>query len=120
MEMRRISIMGRMTKDDVKKMTLYEQLLNSVFIKDNETWLKGEYGEISLNNLIRDVAYSQKVQVPEDDEELASVMYEFLYHGPTTPEGLIALLYMQTWTHAEMRQKLKEYEDAEEEAMSND
>ena len=45
------------------------------------------------------------------DEELGDVMLDWLQFGEKEPEGILAILYRALWAMAELRERLKLYED---------
>ena len=49
-----------------------------------------------------------------DDDDFDGWMADFLYDGMDSPEGLIALFYRNLWAMADLRERLKYYEDLEE------
>lgn len=49
--------------------------------------------------------------LPESAEEISFAMAEYLFDGYEEPSGLIALLYTAAWSYAELRERLKAYED---------
>lgn len=44
------------------------------------------------------------------------MMGEWLFDGPDTTEGVMALLYTAAWAYSELRHKLMQYEDSEEDS----
>lgn len=109
--------MNRLTTDTPKDNL--ETALNLFYIKGYETWVRGggpgpEYADVSLFNFIRDVAktYIPDVELPEDDDDLSNMMPEWLMDGIDSAEGIVALLYTAAWAYAELRHKLKQYEDS--------
>ena len=50
--------------------------------------------------------------LPESAEEISFAMAEYLFDGYEEPSGLIALLYTAAWSYAELRERLKAYEDS--------
>lgn len=98
-------------------------LLNLFFAKDGEAWVRGAgpapgYGDITLNQWIRKIidehAISPELFKDIDDETLAEIMADWLLDGSDSKEGLIATLYNAGWAFAELRARLKQYEDMEE------
>lgn len=111
--------MKRLTTDTPKDNL--EAALNLFYIKDHETWVLGggpgpEYADVSLFDFIRDVAETHipDVELPEDNDDLADMMPEWLMDGIESVEGVVALLYTAAWAYAELRHKLMQYEDSEE------
>lgn len=113
--------MKRLTTDHPQNNT--EMALNLFYIKDRETWARGAgddepCSDVSLydftRRLIRSHGVEEFMEPDSDDAELGEQIHETLFDGPDTTEGLVALLYTTAWAFAELREKLKQYEDAEE------
>lgn len=112
--------MKRLTTD--KPESNLETALNLFYAKDGEAWVRGggeepEYKDVTLYDYIR-AAIRKNLDVNVSDisnEDLAEVIYEsWLFDGNTTIEGLIATLYTAAWAFAELRERLKMYEDKED------
>lgn len=110
--------MKRLTTDKPRNNT--ETALNLFFAKDGETWVRGGSSDpcvhdVTLNEFIRRVAHEHKADelfnLGTNDVELSEQMADALFHGIDTMEGLIATLYTVGWAFAELREKLKRYED---------
>ncbi len=94
--------------------------LNLFYVKDGEAWVRGggpeyEYEDVPLFPYIRSVIKHRAI-APEmfeelDNETLAEVLTEWLFDGHETVEGLVATLYTAAWAFAELRERLKAYED---------
>lgn len=96
-----------------------ETALNLFYGAGNEAMVRGpapDYPDVTLHEYIREIIKAHKAEIPVDcsDEELDDTLYECLFDGPEEIEGLIATLYTAGWAFAELRHRLKEYEDAEE------
>ena len=109
----------RLTTDAPEGMLF--SILNMFRVKDHEVWLEG-YGEngepITLHDFARKMIrewnlnlYSYDMDI---DEGLDQAMSDNLADGIDTMEGVLALLYNAGWAFAELRERLKEYEDREE------
>lgn len=107
--------MNRLTTDNPNGNT--ENALNLFYIKDKETWVRGggpapEYEDVRLLDYIRDIAKTHNLDIPDDgDEELADVLFELLFDGIGTIEGIVATLNTAAWAFSSLREKLKKYED---------
>lgn len=95
-----------------------ETALNLFYIKDRETWVRGggpgpEYKDISLYDFARMVtkALIPEVELSTDNDNLSMMMGEWMLDDPDTEEGVISLLYTAAWAYAEIRHRLKAYED---------
>lgn len=114
--------MKRLTTDAPK--TNLESALNLFYAKDGEAWvLRGgsepAYFDVTLFDYIRSAILNvlgPKTPILDlDNEELGNVISEgWLFDGNKTVEGLIATLYTAAWAFAELRARLKMYEDREE------
>lgn len=97
-----------------------EQALNLFYAKDGETWVRG-YGEngadISLTDLMRELmeSYTEPVVPPKtmSDSDISFAMADWLFDGTDSIEGILALLYQTAWVCAELRDRLKRFEDKE-------
>lgn len=95
-----------------------ENALNLFFIKDHETFVRGggpapHYEDVSLYDFIRRIIGTHDLNIPVvDKEELGEALFERLFDGTDTMEGVVALLYTAGWAFSEIRGKLEEYEDA--------
>lgn len=97
-----------------------EMALNLFYVKDKQTWVRG-YGEngadISLTDLTRELMeqYTEPVVPPKtmSDGDISFRMAEWLFDGTDSIEGILALLYQAAWVCAELRERLKRFEDKE-------
>lgn len=98
----------------------HEMALNLFYVKDKQTWVRG-YGEngadIALLDLMRKLIcrYTETAEIPEtmSDEDVMFTMEEWLFDGTDSIEGILALLYLAAWVCAELRERLKRFEDKE-------
>ena len=110
--------MKRLTSDNVFEMSMTELALNQVFVQDGWAWYrKGPEDECSVCDLIRRAAakglWQENIELDPNltDEELGDVMLDWLPGGEQEPEGVLAILYRALWAMAELRERLKLYED---------
>lgn len=110
--------MKRLTSDNVFEMNMTELALNQVFVQDGWAWYrKGPEDECSVCDLIRGAAAKgldlENIELDPNltDEELGGVMLDWLQFGEEEPEGVLAILYRALWAMAELRERLKLYED---------
>lgn len=110
--------MKRLTSDNVFEMSMTELALNQVFVRDGWAWYrKGPEDECSVCDLIRSAAaeglWQDNIELDPNltDEELGDVMLDWLQFGEKEPEGVLAILYRALWAMAEVRERLKIYED---------
>ena len=108
--------MKRMTTD--RPQDNVENTLNLFYIKDKETWIRGggpapEYRDVTLDDFMRRMIKEKHmdVKVPEDWQEFSCMMAEWLMDDPESETGMMALMYAAAWGFAEIRERLKRYED---------
>ena len=108
--------MKRLTTDTPKDNL--ENALNLFYVLEHETWVR-RYGpppecpDISLDDLMRSLIakFLSEVKCPQDPADFSFMMAEWLYDDVDTAEGTLALLYSAAWAFAELRERLKAYED---------
>ncbi|MDE6454967.1 MAG: hypothetical protein K2L38_03440 [Dysosmobacter sp.] len=110
--------MKRLTSDNTFEMSMTELALNQVFVRDGWAWYrKAPEDECSVCDLIRGAAAKglreECIYLDPNltDEELGDVMLDLLQFGEEEPEGVLAILYRALWAMAEVRERLKLYED---------
>ena len=108
--------MKRLTTEKPKNNV--ENTLNLFYIKEKETWIRGggpapQYKDVTLDDFMRRMIKERNVDVkaPEDWQEFSCMMAEWLMDDPESETGLLALLYAAAWGFAEIRERLKRYED---------
>lgn len=108
--------MRRLTTDMPENNT--ETALNLFYIKDGWTWVTGgghapKHEDISLCDYVRMIVkeHGLCIDLSDDDYGISDALYECLFDGTDTIEGIVATLYTAGWAFAEIRQRLKEYED---------
>lgn len=114
------------TNNEVSKMGMYELALNSCYIKDGWTRYRDFERDVDARDFARElmVAFGEwKKDGADTDNEIVDddvfddTMLDDLSYTPNTIKGLIALFYRNLWVMAELREKLKSYEDAEEQGL---
>ena len=108
--------MYRLTTDkSVKEMGIYELAHNCMFVKEGEAWYRDFENEISLRNMIREIIKQYEGEYDEqldDDELLDGVLFDNLqYPIGSNMSAFIAIFNMIAWSHADLRELLKKYED---------
>lgn len=111
--------MKRLTTDAPKNNL--ESALNLFYAKDGEAWVLGggpepNYVDVTLFDYIRSAILNNLGPTMSNigDDELKEVISEsWIFDGNLTVEGLIATLYTAAWAFAELRERLKMYEDRE-------
>ncbi|MBR4291644.1 MAG: hypothetical protein IKT52_13550 [Oscillospiraceae bacterium] len=115
--------MMRLTTDAPK--TNLESALNLFYAKDGEAWvLRGGSDSANVDVTLFDYIRSAILNtlgpntpiLDLDNEEIGNVLSEgWLFDGNKTVEGIIATLYTAGWVAAELRARLKMYEDRDDE-----
>ena len=107
------------TNKDVSEMGMFALAHNSCYCKEGSARYRDFENDIDAReltrHLLKDYADGDDAFVDEDDFD--EEMLELLQYGTGTIEGLIALFYRNLWAMADLRERLKEYEDAEEQGL---
>lgn len=108
--------MKRLTNDNPQDNV--SSALNLFYVKDGWTWVRGggpgqDYADISLNDYVRMIAGDHGLEIAKssNEDEISCEMAELLFDGTSTAEGIVATLYTAVWAFAEIRERLKMYED---------
>ena len=115
--------MNRLTTDKpVSKMSMVELAHNSCYTKDGVARYRDYETEIDAIELARDLMLSYRLleendTAAHDEDALNNELVESLAYGPKEIEGLIALFYRSILAMSDLREWLKEYEDAEEQGL---
>ena len=112
--------MERLTTNKEKsKMGMYELAHNSCYCKDGVARYRDFENDIDARDLARELVWSlADIELSRDNECFDEEMLENLQYDITKePIGLIALFYRNLWAMADLREKLKEYEDLEEQGL---
>ena len=107
------------TNKDVSEMGMYELAHNSCYCKDGVARYRDFETDIDARDLARELAWKlADIELSRDNECFDEEMLENLQYDITKePIGLIALFYRNLWAMADLREKLKEYEDLEEQGL---
>lgn len=107
------------TNKDVSEMGMYELAHNNCYYKDGKARYRDFESDIDSRELTRSLLknFADSDDSFVDDEDFDEEMLDLLQYGTETIEGLIALFYRNLWSMADLREKLKEYEDAEEQGL---
>lgn len=96
------------------EMCSYKLMLNNCYV-DNQSAMYRDFDESrDIRSLIRDIAKSMRVYLTDDPDLLDTALFEYLEDELDTTCGVLGLLYSLLWSKAELYEKLKRYEDAEE------
>ena len=100
-------------------MGMFEFAHNSCYCKDGVARYRDFENDIDVRDLARELAWSlADIELSNDNECFDEEMIENLQYDITQePIGLIALFYRNLWAMADLREKLKEYEDLEEQGL---
>lgn len=106
--------MNRLTTDDEKSIMYH---LNTFYAKNGEVWVRNggpypDFQDVTLVQWIRSASSKHGLNfTAEDPEDLGDEMYDALQDGDETVEGIIALMHEAAVQAAEMRGRLKPFED---------
>lgn len=109
--------MHRLTTDKVvSNMSMIELAHNACYAKDH----KARYRNYDIDIDARKLARKLLVDLAGGDdaftcdEDFDDWMCDYMSEGMDSIEGLIAVFYRNMWAMADLRERLKEYEDLEE------
>ena len=110
--------MKRLTMDNVEEMGMFSLAHNCCYIDENGNT---RYRDFEIDIDARELAKGMLKEMTEDavsfesDEDFDDWMGCYIGEdGICTPRGLIATFYQNLWAMAELRERLKYYEDLEE------
>lgn len=104
------------TNKDVSEMGMYELAHNSCYYKDGKARYRDFESDIDAREFTRRLlkVFADGDDLFTDDDNFDEEMIELLQYGTETIEGLVSLFYRNLWAMADLRERLKEYEDLEE------
>lgn len=108
------------TNKSVADMSMIELAHNSCYADDERN---ARYRDYDMEMDARDFARNLMVtlaedELPLDDAEFdEEVLYNLMIDPFSDVRGLIALFYRNMWAMADLREKLKDYEDADEQGL---
>ena len=106
--------------ENVSEMGMFKLALNCCYItQDGNTRYRDYAKDIDARDFARVITENfAKDVLPLNDESFDEEMMENLMYDPLTDiNALIAVFYRNMWAMAELREKLKRYEDAEEQGL---
>ena len=109
--------MERLTTNKEKsEMGMYELAHNCCYCKDGLARYRDFENDIDARDLARELVWSlADIELSRNNECFDEEIIENLQYDITKePIGLIALFYRNLWAMADLRERLKEYEDLEE------
>lgn len=104
------------TNKDISEMGMYELAHNSCYYKDGVARYRDFKTDIDARDLARELAWMlADIELSSHNDNFDEEIIENLQHDITKePIGLIALFYRNLWVMADLRERLKDYEDLEE------
>lgn len=108
------------TNKSVADMSMIELAHNSCYADDERDARYRDYDmEMDARDFARNLMVTlAKDELPVDDAEFDEEILDNLTIDPFSDvRGLIALFYRNMWAMADLREKLKDYEDAEEQGL---
>ena len=104
--------MKRLTVDkSAREMTGTELAHNCMYARDRWARYRDFDKDMDLFDFIRVFANSEKTELPADNEEAADMLLDGLQYSIDNPFGRVALVYNLMWAMADLRERLKAYED---------
>lgn len=104
------------TNKDVQEMGMVELAHNSCYVKDGAAWYRDFSSDMDARGLARKLLkdFAEGDDSFTCDEDFDEYIAACLEDGMDSIEGLIALFYRNLWAMADLRERLAEYEDLEE------
>ena len=97
-------------EEDTKEMSISELVFNDCYVKDRQAMYRNYDIDISARDFIRGIYKAKNRAMPSefwnDDNSFDEIMYDNLQYDHTEFDGLMAILYQQLWSKAEMREVL--------------
>lgn len=112
--------MERLTTNKEKsEMGMYELAHNCCYCKDGLARYRDFENDIDARELTRRLLknFADSDDAFVDDDDFDEEMLELLMCKTSTIEGLIALFYRNMWAMADLRERLNEYENLEEQGL---
>lgn len=109
--------MKRLTSDKpVAEMGMYELALNSCYIKDGKVRVRDFENDSDARELTRKILedIADDAFIDNTDETFDGAITDYLQYGTSELVGLIAVFYRNLCAMADLRERLKKYEDLEE------
>lgn len=115
--MERIEKMARLTVNkDVSEMGMLELAYNSCYVKHGKARYRDYNLDMDARKLTRKLLkdHADGDDAFTSDEDFDDWMMDYLQNGIGSMEGLLALFYRNLWAMADLRERLLEYENLEE------
>ena len=95
---------------EVSEMSVSELVYNDCYVKNRQAMYRDYDFDCSAREVIRNIYKDKQIQeLPDfwiDDNYFDEVMYDNLQYGFENDLGILAILYQQLWSKAEMREVL--------------
>lgn len=104
------------TNKDVSEMSMIELAYNSCYAKDEKARVRDYENDFDARELTIELL-EKYADIPNEftcDEDFDDFMLDSLQYGMDNIQGLIAVFYRNLWSMADLYEKLKHYEDLEE------
>lgn len=92
------------------EMNMCELVYNDCYVKDSQAMYRNYSIDMPARELIRSIYKQKNKGMPYEfwtnDEFFDQIMLDNLQYGYDTEDGVIAMLYQQIWSKAEMREVL--------------
>ena len=109
--------MKRLTSNkEVSEMGMYELAHNSCYAKDRKARFRDFENDFEARQLTTKLL-EKYADIPNKftcDDDFDDFMMDSLQYGMDDIQGLLAVFYCNLWAMADLRERLKEYEDLEE------
>ena len=107
------------TNKEKSEMGMYELAHNCCYCKDGLARYRDFENDIDARELTRRILknFADSDDAFVDDDDFDEEMLELLKYETSTIEGLIALFYRNMWAMANLRERLNEYENLEEQGL---
>ena len=107
------------TNKPVDEMSMLELAYNSCYAENGKAMYRDFETVKDVRDFVREAnVYLLDSVLPADDDEFDERMIDDLQYNPTIyVRGLIALFYRNLWAMADMRERLKNYEDKQEQGL---
>lgn len=101
------------TNKPVSEMSMTELAYNGCYAKDGKARYRDYENDVDAREFARRLyAIYAGYKLPDDDDDFDDEIMENLMHDyEIYPEALIALFYRNLWAMADLRERLKAYED---------
>ena len=104
--------MKRLTVDkSAREMTGTELAHNCMYARDRWARYRDFDKDMDLFDFIREFAKAENVGLHDDNEVAAEMLLDGLQYSIDNPFGRVALVYNLMWAMADLRERLKAYED---------